>query len=55
MTPWVRQAFQSASLLIGREVIWSSSDIQQGDPLGPFLFSAGIHAAGRNHAQVVPR
>jgi len=44
MTLWVRQAFQSASLLIGRGVIWSSKGIQ-GDPLGPFLFAAGIHAA----------
>jgi len=45
MTPWVRQAFQPAALLIRREVIWSTRGVQQGDPLGPFLFAAGIHAA----------
>jgi len=45
MTPWVCQAFQPAPLLIGREVIWSTRGVQQDDPLGPFLFSAGIHAA----------
>jgi len=45
MTPWLRQAFQPAPLLIGREVIWSTRGVQQGDPLGPFLFAAGMHAA----------
>jgi len=45
MTPWVRQAFQPAPLLIWRELIWSNRGVQQGDPLGPFLFAAGIHAA----------
>jgi len=45
MTPWVRQAFQPTPLLIGREVIWSTKGVQQGDPQGPFLFAAGIHAA----------
>jgi len=45
MIPWVRQAFQPASLLVGREVIWSTWGKQQGDPLGPFLLSGGIQAA----------
>jgi len=45
MTPWVRQAFQPAPPLVGREVKWSTRGVQQGDPLGPFLFAAGIHAA----------
>jgi len=45
MTPWGRQAFQPAPLLVGREVIWSTRGVQQGDPLGTFLFAAGIHAA----------
>jgi len=45
MTPCVRQAFQPAPLLIRREVIWSTRGVQKGDPLGPFLFAAGIHAA----------
>jgi len=45
MMPWARQAFQPAPLLVGREFIWSTRGVQQGDPLGPFLFAAGIHAA----------
>jgi len=45
LMPWVRQAFQPAPLLVGREVIWSTRGVQQGDPLGPFLFAAGIQAA----------
>jgi len=45
MTLWVRQAFQPAPLLKGREVIWSARGVQQGDPLEPFLFAAGMHAA----------
>jgi len=45
MTPWVRQAFQPAPLLVGREMIWSTRGVQQGDPLVTFLFAAGIHAA----------
>jgi len=45
MMPWVRQAFHPAHLLIGREVIWSTRGVQQGDPLRPFLFAAGIQAA----------
>jgi len=45
MLPWVRQAFQPAPLLVGREVIWSTRGVQQGDPLGPFLFAAGIQTA----------
>jgi len=42
MMPWVRQAFQHAPLLVVREVIWSTRGVQQGDPLGSFLFAAGI-------------
>jgi len=45
MLPWVRQAFQPAPLLVGRKVIWSTRGVQQGDPLGPFLFAAGIQTA----------
>jgi len=45
MMPWVRQAFQPASLLVGREVIWPTRGVQQGEPFGPFPFAAGIQAA----------
>jgi len=45
MMPWVRQTFHLAPLLVGREVIWSTRGVQQGDPLGPFLFAAGIKAS----------
>jgi len=45
MLPRVRQAFQPAPLLVGSEVVWLTRGVQQGDPLGPFPFSAGIQAA----------
>jgi len=45
MLPWVRQAFLPAPLLVGREVVWSTRGLQQGYPLGPFIFAAGIQAA----------
>jgi len=45
MMPWVRQAFQPAPLLVGRQVIWSTRGVQKDDPLGPFPFEAGIQAA----------
>jgi len=45
MLPWVRQTSQPAPLLVGREVIGSTRGVQQGDPLGLFLFAAGIQAA----------
>ena len=43
LTAWVRQTLQPAPLLCGKEVIWSAQGVQQGDPMGPFLFSLGIH------------
>jgi len=54
MMPWVRQSFHPASSLVGREVIWSTRGVQQGDPLAPFLISAGIQAALDALPPVVP-
>jgi len=45
MMPGVRQSFQPAPLLVGPEVIWSTRGVQQGDPLNPVFFAAGIQAA----------
>jgi len=45
MLPWVLQAFHPAPVPVGREVICSTRGVQQGDPLGTFLFAAGIQAA----------
>jgi len=45
MLPWVRQASQPAPLVVGREVIWSTRGVQQGEPLGPSFFAACFQAA----------
>jgi len=47
MMPWVRQAFQPAPLLVGREVVWSTLGVQQGYPLGPFLCGGHPNSLGR--------
>jgi len=40
LTPWVEFTYGCAShLFIGEESIWSTSGVQQGDPLGPLLFA----------------
>jgi len=44
MLPWVRQALQTAPLLVWRDVTWSTRGVRQGYLLGPFLFAAGIQA-----------
>ena len=43
MFPYVWQAYEkSSNLFYGDYIIHSSSGLQQGDPLGPFLFTLGI-------------
>ena len=40
---WVGQCMQPAPLFCGKEVIWSTRGVQQGDPLGPLLFAMAVH------------
>jgi len=35
-------------LLCGRQVVWSTRGVQQGDPLGPFLFATALRRALAN-------
>jgi len=49
---WVDWCYNSASVLrFGNHTITSSRGIQQGDPLGPLLFSAALQPALRKTAQ----
>ena len=41
-TQWCYQ--QPTRLLLGNHVVHSVSGVQQGDPLGPLLFSAAVHS-----------
>ena len=42
--PFVYQAYSSSSnLFFGNETLFSKEGVQQGDPLGPFLFSLSIN------------
>lgn len=43
LLPLVLSAYSSPSSLFGKEVIQSSKEVQQGDPLGPLLFCLAIH------------
>ena len=46
IVPWVDFCYKSQSrLLLGPRQIISARGIQQGDPLGPALFSLAIHSA----------
>ena len=49
MYSYVWQSYSSASkLYFGSDFLLSSTGIQQGDPIGPFLFAIGIHAMIKN-------
>ena len=46
LAPWLDFCYKHRSnQLLGSEVLLSARGIQQGDPLGPLLFSAAIHDA----------
>ena len=46
LAPWVDWTYgQEAPLFIGHDVIGSQIGVQQGDPLGPLLFSFALHNA----------
>ena len=44
LLPLVTSAYGSpSSLFFGKDIIWSSEGVQQGDPIGPLLFCLTIH------------
>ena len=44
LLPWVHASFQPAPLLCGKQTLWSTAGVQQGDPLGPLLFATGLQS-----------
>ncbi len=54
---WVEFLYgQSARLYVGDDYIWSSTGVQQGDPLGPLLFALVLHPlahAIRDHCSLL--
>ena len=52
LTPWVDWTYGANSVLfLGTEEISSQRGVQQGDPLGPLLFSLALHRATRKVRQ----
>ncbi|XP_022007936.1 uncharacterized protein LOC110907233 [Helianthus annuus] len=44
LSPWVNFLYgQPAGLYVGDNCIWSTTGVQQGDPLGPLLFALALH------------
>ena len=53
--PWAAWSLKNdGSLLTGASVLHSTTGVQQGDPLGPFLFSCGLHSVIRELKDVHP-
>ena len=49
LAPWVDYCYRHESkLFAGEATLTSSRGIQQGDPLGPFLFAIAVHDAIRS-------
>ena len=47
MLPSLRLSLQPAPLFCGAIVLWSTTGVQQGDPLGPLLFATDLNSALR--------
>ena len=55
LLPWVSFCYSSAPMLFaGDKILFSETGVQQGDPLGPFLFALTIHPLIKKIAEKFP-